>query len=135
MSSRLFAQILSAIFALTISLSLLSVDKLNRSVAYAQYLAPAASPTPTGQPSPTISPTAGTPSPTPGLPQPTRTSSGAASGSQPTSSDLSLRLLFILALGGLGILLATVLAVRRRLQEMQRLAAEARRQQDGHPPE
>ncbi len=96
---------------------------------------PAAStPTPTRQPSPTASPTPGSPIVTPTLPQTGGTGGSGANGGQAGIFGADMRVLLLLILGGLGILLAVVLGIRRRLQEIKRLAADGQQNQDAQPP-
>lgn len=86
-----------------------------------------------GSPTPTPSPTAGTPTVTPSPVQtPTAQSSGVGS-STPGNASANIRLLLVLALGGLGVIVLIVIGIRRRLQEIKRLAAEAQ-QKDAQPP-
>jgi hypothetical protein len=85
-------------------------------------------PTPTAQPSPTVSPTASLPV-TPSSP-----ANGGAGSGQTGNTGPDVKTLLILILGGVGILLATILGIRRRLQEARRLAAEAQQDQDSQAP-
>jgi hypothetical protein len=92
-------------------------------------------PTPTGQPSATASPTTGSPGATPAAAQTSETgSSGSNNNNQSTGASGNLRLMLILILGGIGILLMIALGIRRRLQEVRRLAAEAQQQDHPQPP-
>lgn len=158
MSVRFFSQAASVVLALVISLSALNLSRHSGPIVQAQSalaasiggcplfpantiwnrdisaLPAAGTPTPTGQPSPTASATAGTPSATPGSSQAAETSGGAPNSGQAGNSSANIRMLLVLVLGGLGILLLVVLGIWRRLQEAKRLAAEAQQNQDTQPP-
>jgi hypothetical protein len=88
---------------------------------------------PPGSPTPTGSPTAGTPTASPVLGQTAATQGNGVGGSQPDNAGTNIRLLLVLALGGVGVLAMIVIGIRRRLQEIKRLAAEAQ-QKDAQPP-
>ncbi len=92
-----------------------------------------ATPTPTGQPSATTSPTTGSPGATPDATQSSGTDNAGGSD-QPDNAGGNTRLMLILILGGVGILLMIALGIRRRLQEVRRLAAEAQQKERSQPP-
>jgi hypothetical protein len=86
-------------------------------------------PTPTGQPSATTSPTTGSPAAT------AQSSDTTSGGSAPANnSSGNLRLMLLLILGSVGVLLMIALGIRRRLQEVRRLAAEAQQKNQPEPP-
>ncbi|HEY7350670.1 MAG TPA: hypothetical protein VH599_20335 [Ktedonobacterales bacterium] len=101
--------------------------------AAAQPAAGTPTPTATGQASPTTSPTAGFPSATPDSSQ-TIGASGDPHSNRAADSSANIRMLLIFILGSLGIVLLIVLGIRRRLQEVRRLTAEARQDKDAQPP-
>lgn len=90
---------------------------------------------PSGSPTPTASPTAGTPTvtPSPILSQTAPATGSGGSSSKSNNASANIRLLLVLALGGVGVLVMIVIGIRRRLQEIKRLAAEAQ-QKDAQPP-
>jgi hypothetical protein len=57
-----------------------------------------------------------------------------AHGNQASDSSAGIRMVLILILGGLGILVLIALAIRRRLQEVRRMAAQAQQNQEAPPP-
>lgn len=78
----------------------------------------------TATPTTTTTPGTGTPTGVPTSPQTARTDAGSAGGKSGSDSGANTRLTLILILGGLGVGVMIVLAVRRRMQEVKRLIAE-----------